>query len=289
MEGRKRLIINADDMGLSRGITEGIIAAHWQGVVTSTSLLVNQPETDHAVEVLRQIPELGVGIHLNISEGTPVLPPSKVPTLVTADGHFHGLSEMARRLSCWQASSTEIEAEFRAQIQRMKRYGITPTHADCHHDLHLRPCALLPFRRAVLAEGIRRMRPPRRYYYPPTRIIKGRHNGAIPWHLLVVAYMKVVQSVLGRKLLLPDGGIHFLPEYRENLQRVAEGWALAVQNMPEGTYELGCHPGFSDPQFSETPPWRERRELELRIVTDPELRSAMERAGITLISYRDVQ
>src|SRR5205823_6378300 len=102
--------------------TDGIIEAHCHGVVTSTSLMVNERETDRAVKLLSHTPNLDIGIHLNISEDTPVLPPDKVPSLVNTHGSFHGLAETSRRLSCWRVSASEIEAEFRAQIQRIKEY-----------------------------------------------------------------------------------------------------------------------------------------------------------------------
>jgi len=113
----KRLIINADDFGWTRGITDGILRAHKDGVVTNTSLLVNQPASEYAIAQMRTAPRLGVGIHLNLCSGAPVLPASRVPSLVGPDGNFHAAIEMARRLSRWRVSTSEIEAEFRAQIQ----------------------------------------------------------------------------------------------------------------------------------------------------------------------------
>src|SRR5262245_49085000 len=127
---RKRLIINADDYGLSRGITEGILLTHRKGLLTSASLMVNQPATEYAVRKAPEAPQLGIGIHLNLTEGKPVLPKERVPTLVNPAGEFPGPAEMGRRLLRWRASTAEIEAEFRAQIRLMKSLGLVPTHAD---------------------------------------------------------------------------------------------------------------------------------------------------------------
>ena len=99
----KKLIINADDLGLSRGITDGIVLAHREGILTSASLMVNQPATEYAVEQLRCLPTLDVGIHLNLCQGSPVLPAKSVPSLVDSTGKFHSPGEMGRRLVRWLA------------------------------------------------------------------------------------------------------------------------------------------------------------------------------------------
>src|SRR6266481_5597169 len=109
---KKRLIVNADDLGLSRGITDGILFSHQQGIVTSASYMVNQPASEYAAERLREFPTLDVGIHLNLCQGKPVLPPSAVPTLVDSDGCFLPPPRMARRLTLWRASPKEIHIEF---------------------------------------------------------------------------------------------------------------------------------------------------------------------------------
>ena len=100
----KKLIINADDLGLSRGITDGILVAHQEGVLTSASLMVNQPATEYAVKRLESAPKLDVGIHLNLCQGFPVLPPEQVPSLVGTDGRFLRPSQMGRRLVQLRAS-----------------------------------------------------------------------------------------------------------------------------------------------------------------------------------------
>lgn len=94
-----RLIVNADDFGWSRSITDGILCAHREGIVTDTSLLANQPASEYGISQLPSVPRLGVGIHLNLCSGAPVLPAEQVPSLVGADGNFHSAPEMLRRLA----------------------------------------------------------------------------------------------------------------------------------------------------------------------------------------------
>jgi predicted glycoside hydrolase/deacetylase ChbG (UPF0249 family) len=281
----KRLIINADDFGLSRGITEGVLLTHRKGLLTSTSLMVNQPATEYAVQRVSEVPRLGVGIHLNLTEGSPVLPGNEVPSLVNATGQFPGPDEMGRRLLRWDASVREIEAEFRAQIQRMRTLGLVPTHADSHHRIHMYPAAAGAFRRAVTAEGIRRARSPRKRYWPSNGRLGGPHIGPLYRRLAAKSYLEFLHAVIFRGLQLPDAGVTFHPRYGSNLARLPEAWKATFECMPPGVYELWCHPGLLQTGFSESDRLRERRELEIFILTDPSLRDIALCRQLELINF----
>lgn len=284
----KRLIVNADDYGLSPGVTEGILLAHRKGLVTSTSFMVNQPASEYALKQIPTVPKLGVGIHLNLDAGHPVLPPAKIPSLVTKDGTFHCYSQLAPKLWRWQVSPAEIEAEFRAQIRWMKERGFSPTHADSHHHVHMYPAAARSFLRAVKAEGIQKVRTTLNRSWPKDGTIGGPYEGSLLRRVLVLGFRRVLQSVVFRELQSPDCRVCFLPRYRHNLEILEEGWRLALSNLPLGTYELGCHPGIADPASPEEKNYHKQRELELRLVTDPEIRSICERSGIRLITYKEI-
>lgn len=284
----KRIIINADDYGWSRGITDGILHAHQAGVVTSTSLMANQPASEYAIEKLQNAPNLGVGIHLNLCHGRPVLSPTQVPSLVRSDGTFFPPPHMATRLNKLQVSPREIEKEFRAQIAWVKTKGITPTHADSHHDMHRYPCAVRAFRRAVEAEGIRCVRAPRHEHWPKNGYIGGPYGGPVYRRLLVAPYMVWLQHVVLRNFILPDSCLVYHPRYRVSLDLLCAGWMEALADVPAGTYELVCHPGVSETGFSESDSFSTRRELELRILTDLEFRSVIEASKIELITYREL-
>ena len=284
----KRLIVNADDFGWSRGISDGIFLAHREGIVTSTSLMVNQPASEYAIRQARNCPELGVGVHLNLCEGAPLLPRDQIPTLLRADGTFYPAEQATRRLWRWQMSSREIEAEFRAQIQWMKSRGVLPTHADSHHHLHVYPCAALAFRRALLAEGIHRARSYRLRSWPRNGSSRVPHAGSFCRRLLVTLYVQLMQFSLYQQIRHPDGGIAADHRYRRNLDLLGDGWKKALEHMPQGTFELCCHPGFSERGFSEGDDFRERRERELRILTSPDLRKTVQRNSIELINFQHV-
>jgi chitin disaccharide deacetylase len=281
----KRLIINADDFGLSHGITDGILITHRQGLLTSTSLMVNQPATEYAVRRAAEAPELGVGIHLNLTEGKPVLTKEMVPTLVNAAGEFVGPTEMGRRLLRWEASPREVEAEFRAQIRQMKSLGLPPTHADSHHRIHMYPAAARAFYKAVTAEGIHRARAPRKRYWPSNGRLGGPHIGPLYRRIAAKSYLEFLQSFVFRGLHLPDAGVTFHPKYGSNPTQLPEAWRSTFEFMPEGAYELWCHPGFLQPGFSESDSLSERRELEISILLDPQLRDIVARRQLRLINF----
>ena len=286
--GKKRLIINADDLGWTRGISDGIFLAHRQGLVTSASLMVNQPASEYALVLASQNPRLAVGVHLNLSDGVPTLPPCQVPSLVNRDGKFYPFAQLHRCLFRWQVSSTQIEAEFRAQIQWMKHRGFMPTHADSHHQVHIYPAAALAFRRALLHEGIRCARGYRLRHWLGKGISGLPYTGPAPRRWLIWAYVELLHALAFRGLASAHTGLVVHPSYRWKLDRLREAWRHAFANLAPGTYELGCHPGISEPGFSETDPLRELRERELEALTHRDLRRDLDHNGVELITYADL-
>ena len=287
------LIVNADDLGLSRGVTDGIILAHRYGLVTSTSLMANTVAAEYAISRLATVPRLSVGVHLNLTAGRPILPAERVPTLVDASGRFHNAAGMGRRLWRWATSGHEIAAEFRAQIQWMKDRGVTPTHADSHQHMHIYPAAVRPFVRSLAAEGIQCTRAPKCAAWPRNRglvrdSIGGPHAGPLGRRVFVRLYRDFLQSLVFRRFDMPDSRISFLASERDDLALLGERWKSTFENLPLGTFELACHPGLFERGFSEGDPIHELREQELHWLTDHEWRDVVERSGIQLISYRDL-
>jgi predicted glycoside hydrolase/deacetylase ChbG (UPF0249 family) len=284
----KRLIVNADDLGLSHGITDGILFAHRHGIVTSASFMVNQPASDYAVARLRNVPDLDVGIHLNLCQGKPVLPPPAIHTLVDADGNFLPPPQIAKKLTYGQASPKEIEAEFRAQIDLMLSVGLKPSHADSHHRFHIYPAAAIAFDRAVRSRGIYRARAAAKKFWPSKGNFTNAHAGSFLRRAGVYFYNYLLQSVVFRNLKLPDAGVAFHPAFRGKLDKLPEAWNFTLKNMPGGTYEIWCHPGFPEKGFSETDPLSEQRSLELGILTSPQLTETVHEAGIRLANFKQL-
>lgn len=281
----KRLIVNADDFGMSRGITGGIIRAHEHGFLSSTSLMPNMPTAEYAISRLAEFPRLGVGVHLNICQGKPILPAQELPSLVDASGNFNSPAVQARNLCLGRAEAHELEAEFVAQIRWMKDRGVAPTHADSHQHMHMYPAAVKPFVRALTAEGLLCARAPRCSIWPRSTSIGGPHEGMLLRRLLVQSYRSALQLFAFRNLCMPESRVSFLPHERRNLALLRERWKAALENLPAGTFELSCHPGLFEQGFSETDRIHAQREEELRWLTHPELHDLVQRNGIKIISY----
>ncbi|WP_243525171.1 chitin disaccharide deacetylase [Bacillus pseudomycoides] len=125
-----RLIVNADDFGLTEGTNYGIIEGHVNGIVNSTTMMMNMPGTEHAVHLAKEHKSLGIGVHLVLTAGKPLL--TDVPSLVNADGLFHKQGVVREG----NINPKEVEREWTAQIEKFLSYELTPTHLDSHHHVH---------------------------------------------------------------------------------------------------------------------------------------------------------
>jgi chitin disaccharide deacetylase len=284
----KKLIVNGDDFGMSRSTTDAIVLAHRYGFLTSTSLMANMPAASYAITRLAKLPRLGVGVHLNICSGRPILPPGRVPSLVDAQGRFHRPKAMIRKLWQWRVSAHEIEAEFRAQIQWLKVHGVVLTHADSHHHMHIYPAAVAPFVRALTAEGIRCTRAPRSTVWSIRSAVGGPYQGSIGRRLLVQSYRRVLQVGPLRSLHMPHSRVCFVSCGGGGLDALGEQWKAAFANLPTGTFELACHPGLFERGFSEGDPIHLQREAELHWLTSKEWRTVLDGNGIKLVTYREL-
>ena len=137
----KSVLVTADDFGLCDEVNEAVFLLHDRGVVTRTSVMVNSPSFDSGLEGLRRRPGLGTGIHLNMTDGRPVLPPEQVPSLVGRDGCFPGGRHYAvlAYLLSGRISMNELRAEWRAQIAKARAAGLELGHLNAHGHLHLLP------------------------------------------------------------------------------------------------------------------------------------------------------
>jgi chitin disaccharide deacetylase len=125
----KRLLVNADDFGLSPGANLGILRAHREGIVTSATIMVNMPAAPEAFRLAKTTPTLGVGLHITLTGGRPL---SDAPSLTGPDGCFLKLPELAA-----QARPQELAREIQAQVDAFLAVGLRPTHLDSHHHVHL--------------------------------------------------------------------------------------------------------------------------------------------------------
>lgn len=291
------LIVNADDFGISEGVNQGIVEAHRRGILTSTTLMVNTPAFEHAVEISRETPALAIGVHLNLTTGTPVLPPSEIPTLVGEGGRFLGLNPLLKQLTLGRIDPQQIEAELSAQVEKATRAGVTITHLDSHHHVHTHPVLQPVAIRIALRSGIRGIRCTTELGLAETLGRAGmllREDLAVDREPPRSKYLKgVALSVLG--LLLQwrarRSGLAAPDHFRGLLLGLAfepPDLHKLLRTLSTGTTELMCHPGYVDEELARHTSYTLGRDSELRALTDPANREILEQVDIRLGSYSDL-
>ena len=286
----KQLILNADDFGLTRGVNEGIIRAHREGVLTSATLMACGPAFDHAVELAKQNPRLGIGCHLVLVGGRAVAPAEEISSLASKDGRLpESLGSFVTRLSSGIIRPKEIDRELRAQILKIRAAGIEPTHLDTHKHTHAHPAVMAALGRVARELGIRRVRKPMENLQDSWESSRGE-NSAILKELLAAAAARAVAPLFhsaSRKygLRSPD---HFL-----GLAMTGRLGPLALRRMigliQEGSTEIMLHPGFSDPELERIDTRLfHQRNAEMDALIEPAVRSAIVERGIRLITYGEL-
>ena len=273
----RQVIINADELGIDEPRNHGILEAHRKGIVTSATVLANSLQLETVAGWVRESPRLGVGVHLNLTEGTVVL--SHPRTLADRQGRFFGKAETRRRLMEGRMDAEEIQGEFDLQIRRVRDAGIEPTHLDSQDHIHLYPGVMSALCWAAKRHGIDRVRLPREPVPAPGTLSSRvywemiRYQGLVSRAAEILAAEGIRTTEHFRGIAL-TGGIHF------------DRFLDVLARLPEGTTEVMVHPGQREPggkSFSS-----EDRQKELNILTDPETRKAVDGYGIELISFREL-
>ena len=286
----KNLIVNADDLGWTEGVNRGIAEAHRRGLVTSTSLLANGTAFESALQVARANPELGVGVHLNLSDGPPTSPADAVRGLLNSAGNLEGGPEsLLLRIAARSLPAEEVEREWDAQIRKVREAGIEPTHLDGHKHVHMLPGLFEAALRLAKKHGIHAIRVSHEESKLRSALSSGDQNASI--------VLKQGVQARGLKLLVPDaremvestGAVttDYFCGIAQTGVLTREGVAQLLSILPEGTTELMCHPGYVDEELRRTSTrLQESRQTELDILTDAEIRKLVASKGIRLISYR---
>lgn len=288
----RRLIINADDFGLTPGVNRAILEAHGHGVVTSATLMANSAAFEDAVRLSKSSPALSIGCHVVLVDGTPLLGADKVSSLIGKKNSFRfctGFATFASRAARGKFNPGQIEAEATAQIRKLQSAGIEVTHFDTHKHTHMFPAVLRPLLRAAQACGVRAVRNP----FAPVRSVLVGHLARSPkmWsrfaqvNTLRTMARNFRRTVQEQGLITTDGTFGVLGTGALD-QKLFES---VVACIPDGTWEFVCHPGYNDQELSQVRTrLRESRVEELKVLTSVAAREALNRHGIELISYRDV-
>lgn len=258
-----RLIVNADDFGLTPGVNRAIVELHQAGVLTSATLMANASATEEAIRLAGANPGLGVGCHVVLVDGRPVLPAEQVPSLIDREtGCFvPKLTTFLRRLFTGRIRAAEMEAEAAAQMARLRDRGVPLTHIDSHKHTHMFPPVLRPVLRAARAAGIGAVRNP----FEPEWAVKATPRAGVVRTAEVMALRRFgpyFRRVLSEEGFVTTGG---------TIAVAATGVVNAdtvralLRRVPEGTWELVTHPGYNDADLDKVRTrLRESREVERR-------------------------
>jgi len=285
----RNLIVNADDLGWTAGVNRGIAEAHRNGIVTSASLLANGQAFAEGVALARDAGGLGLGVHLNLNDGPPVAPHESVPSLVNDAGEFEGGPDgLLLKIATRGLSLREVEVEWSAQISKVRDAGIEPTHLDGHKHVHMLPGLFEIALRLAKRHGIGAIRVSHEASSLRSALSTGERRAAV--------VLKQGVQARGLKLLARDAreqaeraGISSADHFcgiAQTGELTKEGVARLLRNLPEGTTELMCHPGYADDALRKTATrLQASRQKEVEILTDTEIRNLVASQGIRLIDY----
>ena len=277
----KCLIVNADDYGHTRGASEGIRRAHKLGIVSSTSVMMNRPAARSELEYIKkECPGLGVGLHLVITTGNPVLPPSSIPTLVRPDGSFFKLDGLLDAID--RVDVDQVSAEWCAQVELFEKItGQLPDHLDSHHHASYFTPALLE-EMLLLAEDVNcPVRLPFNTTDPQSRRF-------LPDKLAGQSFDDLTALIDKFSPVRPQ--TFFDCFYGENATR---NTLMDIFNRIEAaedaeTFEIMCHPAIVDDDLMQASAYNTGRGNELEILTGPGLKEELSRRGIELITFGDL-
>lgn len=253
------LIVTADDLGISPGVTRGVLESHRNGVVRSASLLVTFPDSAEGAALSRSERGLETGLHVDLVGGRPVSDPAKVPSLVDADGCFHRLAAFTARLFTGRIRTADLAAEIRAQVALARSWGIEPLAWDSHQHTHLMPPVARVIAHLAREEHVRYLR---------------RASGprlAAP----VKAQLLTLSTLADRVLLRGLPGNDWFVDLSSLPQR-PDAAGIALYAAYRGVGELIAHPGYPDDALRATGDGLVlQRHDDLMVLSDPLLRSAL--------------
>lgn len=273
-----RLIVNADDYGRTPGVARGIREAHRRGIVTSTTTMMNMPGVEDDLRAAQQeTPRLGLGIHLVLTSGRPLLPLEQARSLVDESGAFLKPDELVTHLDSLDLA--EIEAEWRAQIEKFIHVsGQKPTHLDSHHHSSYFREGMFSKMLELAGEYDCAIRLPRAQAAQPDGLPPEVADSVREFTPRLLAEFK------------PRTPQMFIASFYDEDATQANLLNI-IENLADGVSELMSHPGYADADLLDVQSgsiYARQREIELSILTAAEVRDAIRRIGIELITFREV-
>lgn len=278
----RQLIVNADDFGFSPGVSNGIMKAHAEGIVTSTSIMINMPDAVRGIEAARQqTPDLGLGLHLNLTAGMPIAPAEDVSSLLAESGEFLSLPDFTAALT--KIDPNHAKHEIQAQVERfIEVVGVPPDHLDSHHHAtYMAPILFEPMLQTA-----------QRYNIPIRNAVPRNRDTAL--ELLITPDTQdhvevwlddMISELAASGVPAPD---HFLVDFFGDNTTLGDLLNLLI-NLDQGATELMCHPGIVDDALASSSGYAANRQRELESLTHPSVRELLESEEIQLISFQGLQ
>ena len=283
--GRRRLVVGGDDFGAAPEVNAGVLRAHREGILTSTSLMVTGEAAADAARLARANPTLAVGLHLVLAQGHPATAPAEIPHVVRGEvfGDQPIWTGLRYAFEYVFRARGELRREIEAQLEAFADTGLSLAHVDGHLNMHLHPMVLPILLDLAPRFGIRAMR------------LSREDLGAALRHDRRHAPRKIFEGVVFHALAswaaprLRAAGIATADRVYGMHQtgHVDESYVLAVvAALPPGTSELYCHPAESQPApLARHQPGYDHAG-EVAALTSPRVRAALRAADVELISYR---
>ena len=280
----KALIVTADDFGVSLPVNEAVEDAHKHGILSAASLMVGAPALGDAVERARRLPTLGVGIHITMVDGRPVLPPEQIPGLVGSDGRFfNDPVRLGTALYFSPSLRRQAEAEVRAQFDRFSATGLPMDHINGHQHFHMHP---------VIARFIAEIAP--RFGSPPVRIpyepfapsyrATRQNAGRRLWNAAFFGAQSANLKLRMRSAKLPVNDIVF--GLNDSGAMVEDSVLKFLDQLPDGVCELYCHPATKTWAGVDNLPAHYRCVEEYRALIAPAVISKLASLNVSPVSFR---
>ena len=290
----RRLIINADDFGMTAGVNRAIAETHRAGLVTSATVMANEVAVEEAIAIASGTPSLATGCHVVLVDGSPLSAPDSISSLIASRNGIQprfrkGIAQLAMAAVSGKIQSDEVHGEACAQIQRLQSRGLVLSHVDCHMHSHILPVVSRAVLRAAREHGVRALRNP----FEPAWSVAATHKSSS-----LRSWNRSAQVTLLRALQCS-----FLSTVKQNGMKTTDGTigiavtglldrdllTRLVNAMPDGTWELVTHPGYNDSDLCQaSTELKQSRAVELEVLQSADTLELFRSRKIQLISYRDL-
>jgi hopanoid biosynthesis associated protein HpnK len=281
---RRRIILTADDFGLHQAVNEAVERGYREGVLTTASLMMGEVATEDAINRARRLPGLRVGLHVALSDATPVLPADEIPDLVDARGRF--VSNMVRagaRFFFLPHVRRQLAAEIRAQFQAFANTGLSLDHANAHKHFHLHPTVLGLMLAIGWEFGLRAVRLPREPLLAGLRISRRGAGARLGWAVFLAPWMALMKARLKRAGVAHNDALFGLSASGH----MEETALLAILGgLPSGVSEVYFHPATQDAVSENMADYAQ--QAELAALTSASVSAALAHEDIESVAFTDL-